>query len=199
MPHSEVPFPKDTAPRTYDVDALARFARILRFVHDAFETFAGRSFVRTSRVHLFWHSFDVAVTRFSGRRAPTFGEGERRSDVEAYSHEVVSFGFWPGDPQTRFPAFYSYAAPEPEGLTAHALAPAAAAWQELPSSHLALLAYDDVRTAPEPREALLAFLESAWQAGARAGKWPALEEEDTRPLWDALDAQFPLTRGRERR
>ena len=67
------------------------------FVDEAFHTFAGRSFMRTSPVQLFWHSFDLAVTRFTGRRSPSFGQGERRSDVEAYSHEVISFGWWPGD------------------------------------------------------------------------------------------------------
>ena len=150
-------------------------------------------------MHLFWHSFDFVVTRFSGRRSPSFGEGGRRSDVEAYSHEVVSYGFWPGDPNTRFPAFYAYAAPEPGGLATRALSPDAAWWQPLERSHLALLKYDDVRAADDPRGVLLDFMQSVWDASADAAQWPDAESLPTSPLWDDLDERFPFTRGRERR
>ncbi len=199
MPHSDVPFSRDELVRSCDVSAVERWWHVMRFVHDVFETFSGRSYARTSPVQLFWHSFDFVVTRFTGRRSPGHGQGGRRSDIEAYSHEVVSFGFWPGDPNTRFPGFYSYTAPEPEGLAERPLAPAAAWWQELPSSHLALLKYDDVRTADDPKQALLAFLQSAWEAGAGLVGLPDYDELAPMPLWDELDERFPRTRGRERR
>ena len=197
MPHSDVPFSEDEQHAIWDRDAIGAWWQAMLFVDEVFNTFAGRSFARTSPVQLFWHSFDIAVTRFTGRRAPSFGEGDRRSDVEAYSHEVISFGFWPGDPTVRFPAFYSYTAPEPEALTSRVLMPSTAWWQELPNSHMALLKYEDVRTAEDPREALLSFMESAYLAGTSAIGLDSAEELPTRPLWDRLDARFPLTRGRE--
>ena len=198
-PHSDVPFAADESHGSWDQDAILRWWRALLFTEEAFQTFSGRSYLRTSPVQLFWHSFDLAVTRFTGRRSPSFGEGGRRSDVEAYSHEVVSFGWWPGDPEVRFPAFYSYTAPEPEGLASHALRPAGAWWQELPSSHLAMLRYDDVQGAEDPREALLSFLESAYEAADATLGLEDLAAQETAPLWDALDERFPGTRGREAR
>ncbi|MEN0060826.1 MAG: DUF5996 family protein [Myxococcota bacterium] len=199
MPHSDVPFPNDQLARSCNVPAVEKWWHILRFCHDTFETFAGRSYARTSPVQLFWHSFDFVVTRFTGRIAPNHGQGDRRSDVEAYTHEVVSFGFWPGDPKTRFPGFYSYTAPEPAGLAEHPLQPSAAWWQDLGASHLALLKYDDVRSASDPKEALLSFLQSAWEAGAAASNVRDLDTLDPTPLWDELDERFPFTKNRERR
>ncbi len=198
MPYSTTPFAEDHEHRSWDHDAILRWWRALTFIEEVFSTFAGRSFVRTSPVHLFWHSFDLAVTRFTGRRSPGFGEGARRSDVEAYSHEVVSFGWWPGDPDVRAPAFYSYTAPEPDGLATHPLRPPMAQWQELETSHMAILPYDDVRGADDPRGALLDFLESTWEA-AEASLDVDLDGLDPVPLWNALDAKFPATRGREAR
>ncbi len=197
-PHSEIPFAEDDTHGTWDGDAIRRWWQSLVFTEEAFRTFAGRSFMRTSPVHLFWHSFDLAVTRFTGRRAPSFGEGPRRSDVEAYSHEVVSFGYWPGDPQVRFPAYYSYTAPEPPGLATHPLRPESGWWQESAGSHLAMLKYDDVRGASDPRRILLDFLESAFRAGSSALELGG-EELATAPLWTQLDERFPASRGRERR
>lgn len=196
-PHSSIPFAQDTAVRPWDGDAMARWWAILRFVHDTYETFGGRSFAKTSPSHLFWHSFDFVITRFSGRQAPNKGEGGRRSDVEAYSHEVASFGFWPGDPKTPFPAFYAYAAPEPTGIETHPLAPDQAWWQALPSSHLAMLKYDDLRAQADPKATLLSFMQSAWDAGAH--DWPGYSAMPSPGFWDQLDDQFPLTRGKERR
>lgn len=197
-PHSDIPFAEDRTHASWDRGAILAWWRIMLFVDEAFNSFSGRSFMRTSPVQLFWHSFDIAVTRFTGRRAPSFGEGERRSDVEAYSHEVVSFGFWPGDPQVRFPAFYSYTAPEPEGLTDRPLTPEAAWWQTLPSSHMALLKYDDVRGSADPRATLLSFMEHAYQAGSEALGLDSTAES-TRDHWDHLDRRFPLTEGKEAR
>lgn len=198
-PHSKVAFADDTEHASWDHDAIKRWWRVLVFIDETFRTFAGRSFYRTSPVHLFWHSFDLAVTRFSGRRGMSVEDGARRSDVEAYSHEVISFGFWPGDPEVRMPAFYSYTAPEPENLAESKLQPAEAWWQELPSSHMALLKYDDVRAADDPREALLSFCQSAFDAGCSHAEWTEAPEQDTTPHWNRLDERFPLTRGRERR
>jgi hypothetical protein len=121
-------------------------------------------------VHLFWHSSDLAVTRFSGRRAPERA-GVDPVTREAYTHEVISFGFWAGDAKLRAPAFYCYGAPEPEGLAERPLKPGAAFWSPANGSHMALLWYEAVRTAALPREALLDFMESAYQAGAQTAGW----------------------------
>src|SRR5829696_6854449 len=132
------------------------------------EEFAGRFNGKTSPVHLFWHSFDLAVTRFSGRRAPE-REGADKVTREAYSHEVISFGFWPGDRNTPAPAFYSYTAPEPDGLTGQPLRPEAAFWT--PEGGMALLMYDDLRKADSPKTTVLEFMESAYEAGAKSAGW----------------------------
>ncbi|MBV8955600.1 MAG: hypothetical protein JO179_15790, partial [Solirubrobacterales bacterium] len=111
----------------------------------------------------------------SGRRAPSLDDGDGVAR-EAYSHEVISFGFWTGDAQVRQPAYYSYTAPEPSGLTDEPLAPSAAAWAAAPTGgHLAFLPYEALRTAEDPRRALLAFMQSAYEAGARHAGW---DQED---------------------
>lgn len=198
-PHSTVPFHQDEEVRSWDRDAVKRFLVVLQFVDEVFKTFSGRSFAKSTPVHLFWHSFDLALTRFTGRQVPEPGAGARRSDAEAYSHEVISFGFWPGDPKVRFPAFYSYTAPEPAGLAEQPIEPAAAWWQDSGGSHLAMLKYEDLRIAEDPRMMLLAFLESAFRAGSTCAEWTTLGSLQTQPLWDALDSRFPKTAGRERR
>ena len=151
-----------------DRDHTRRYWRVLVRVDQVFKEFAGRFNGKTSPVHLFWHSFDLAVTRFSGRRAPE-REGADKVTREAYSHEVISFGFWPGDRQVRAPAFYSYTAPEPEGLTDQPLRPEGAFWA--PEGGMALLMYDDLREEESPKSALLEFLQSAYEAGARTADW----------------------------
>jgi hypothetical protein len=171
-PISETPFPEDLAHAAYDGEYVQRFWRVLEWVDDVLSEFSGWYCGKQSPVHLFWHSFDLALTRFSGTRAAA-ASGADAVTQEAYSHEAISFGFWPGDAQTGFPAFYSYTAPEPESLAEAPLHPAAAAWQELPNGHLAVLPYDAVRTMEEPRTEVLAFLESAYQAGAAAAGWDA--------------------------
>jgi hypothetical protein len=151
-----------------DREYVRRYWRILVQVDQVLKEFAGRFNGKTSPVHLFWHGFDLAVTRFSGKRAPERPDADRVTR-EAYSHEVISFGFWPGDKQMRAPAFYSYTAPEPEGLTQQPLEPEAAFWA--PEGGMALLMYDDLRKRDSPRSALLQFLESAYQAGAKTAGW----------------------------
>ena len=164
------PFPDDREHASYDRDAVERFWRILVWTNGVFEEFAGWFCGKTSPVQLFWHSFDLAVTRFNGRRAPEMPTADAVTR-EAYSHEVISFGFWAGDPKVREPSYYSYTAPEPPGLPQQPLRPEDARWSDLGSSSLALLPYESVRVADDPRTALLAFLQSAYEAGARTAGW----------------------------
>jgi hypothetical protein len=164
------PFPEDHEHAGYDRDAVSRFWRILDWTEGVLEEFAGWYCGKTSPVHLFWHSFDLAVTRFSGRRAPAIATADAVTR-EAYSHEVISFGLWAGDQKVREPTYYSYTAPEPDGLRQCPLHPEAAHWSDLGHSSLALLPYEAVRTAANPRATLLGFLESAYQAGATLSGW----------------------------
>ena len=170
---STTPFPEDTENKSYDKTYVERFHQILVTVDDIMEEFRGRFIGKSTPVHMFWHSFDLALTRFSGKRA-TPREGAGLVEREAYSHEVISFGFWFGDDKTvPAPAFYSYTAPEPAGLADESLSPETAKWGDSNGAHLALLMYDDVRSVDDPRETILEFLESAYQAGAKRAGWDA--------------------------
>jgi len=169
------PFPEDREHAAYDRDAVVRFWRVLDWTDGVFEEFSGWFCGKTSPVQLFWHSFDLAVTRFSGRRAPPLPDADAVTR-EAYTHEVVSFGFWAGDDNVREPSYYSYTAPEPPGLRERPLQPDAAHWTE----QLALLPYEAVRTARDPKATLLAFLESAYEAGADAAGW---DRKDLESSW----------------
>jgi len=167
---SKTPFAENTENKSYDKKYVERFHQILVTVDDILEEFRGRFIGKSTPVHMFWHSFDLALTRFSGKAAPAQPDANR-VQREAYSHEVISFGFWFGDDNVPAPAFYSYAAPEPAGLSEEPLLPASAKWQEANGSHLALLMYDDVRGVSDPRATVLEFLESAYQAGAKKARW----------------------------
>jgi hypothetical protein len=168
---SDIPLAEDTTHATYDPEYAGRFWHILIEVECVFRTFRGRFVGKCSPVHFFWHSFDLAVTRFSGR-AVELPEDADPVTREAYSHEVISAGFWVGDDDVREPAFYTYVAPEPPGLAAEPLRPAAAVWQDAGGSSMALYRYEDFRTADDPTGSLLAFLQSAYDAGARRAAWP---------------------------
>jgi len=170
------PFPDDREHASYDADAVVRFWRVLDWTDAVFEEFAGWYCGKTSPVHLFWHSFDLALTRFSGRRAPPLPDADAVTR-EAYTHEVVSFGFWAGDANVREPTYYSYTAPEPPGLRDRPLRPEIAAWSE---QGLALLPYETVRTSADPRATLLDFLESTYEAGADAAGW---DRHDLESSW----------------
>jgi len=122
---------------------------------------------KCSPVHFFWGSFDLAVTRFSGRAAPP-REGPAFMR-EAYSHEVISHGLWPGNDQTGGPVFYAYAVPEPQGFKQAAIEPSAAAYNRDMGEFL--LSYEAVRTAADPDDALAQFIDSTYDAGARLGGW----------------------------
>lgn len=168
---SDIPFVDDHENSSYDKEYVERFFKILVAVDDIFEEFRGRFTGKSTPVHVFWHSFDLALTRFSGRPAPVRAEANR-VEREAYSHEVISFGFWFGDDNVPAPAFYSYTAPEPAGLAEERL-PRPAKWQESNGSHMALLMYDDVRGSDDPRSKVLDFLEAAYGAGAKRADWHA--------------------------
>jgi Family of unknown function (DUF5996) len=166
------PFPVDTVHDSYDAGAVERFWTILRHTDAAFATFRSRFNGKASPSQVFWHSFDIAHTRFSGRRAPPI-EGADDVTAEAYSHELISFGWWPGDDRTTpYPAFYSYAAPEPDGLRDQQLAPAAE-WRDVGGGSLAVLPYDAVRATADPAATLLEFFESVYRAGTIAAGWDA--------------------------
>lgn len=171
---STTPFPEDAENKSYDKEYVERFHQTLVIVDGILNEFRGRFVGKSTPVHMFWHSFDLALTRFSGRRAPV-REGAGMVEREAYSHEVVSFGFWFGDDKVPAPAFYSYTAPEPEGIAGEPLSPPSASWQESNGAHLALLMYDDARSSNDPRGVVLEFLESAYQAGAKKAGWDARE------------------------
>jgi Family of unknown function (DUF5996) len=173
------PFAADHDHASYDADAATRFLRVLQWSADVFEEFAGWYCGKSSPVHVFWHSFDLAVSRFSGKRV------EARSGVdsvtaEAYSHEIISFGFWAGDRTNPFPAYYSYTAPEPARLPQQPLLPPQAGWATQPNGSLAILRYDDVRSAPDPKSTLLEFLQTAYEAGASLAGW---DLADTATQW----------------
>ena len=158
-----------TGPHQY----VDRFRRILIQCERVFKEFRSGFLGKCSPVHFFWGSFDLAVTRFSGRRAPRHPGGvPHLSDAvacEAYSHEESSAGFWPGSGAIDYPAFYSYAYPEPEGYRATPVQPAAAFFSEALGEFI--LPYDAVRTAAAPDQALLEFLQSTYDAAADTAKW----------------------------
>jgi hypothetical protein len=165
------PFPEDREHASYDAEAVERFWRVLDWSARVLEEFAGWFCGKQSPVHLFWHSLDLALTRFSGRRAPAMPDADPVTQ-EAYAAEVVSFGFWTGDANVHEPAYYSYTAPEPAGLRDRQLAPAGhVRWVELGTGSLAILPYEAARASDDPRETLLEFLESAYEAGADAAGW----------------------------
>ena len=144
------PFAADHEHASYDTDAVARFLRVLQWSADVLEEFAGWYCGKASPVHVFWHGFDLAISRFSGKRAPAH-PASTPVTAEAYSHEVISFGFWAGDKPSAFPAYYSYTAPEPAGLTKQALRPGSAEWVARGNGSLAILRYDDVRALGRPQ------------------------------------------------
>ncbi len=165
-----IPFAEDTRHAAYDPAWVTRYWRVLSEVALLLEEFAARFSGKTSPVHHFWHTFDIAVTRFSDRHVDHPPEVDPVTR-EAYSREVISFGFWFGDENFAEPAFYSYTAPEPERLAQAQVQPEAAGWVARNGSHLAVLRYADARAHPDPQAAVLDFFESAYQAGAQLAGW----------------------------
>jgi hypothetical protein len=172
-----IPFADDKLYVAYDRDAAHRFWRILTSCDSVFKQFRGRFLGKSSPVHFFWGSFDLAVTRFNGCRAPE-RPGADSITREAYSHEVISAGWWPGAGLDG-PAFYAYAAPEPAGLAAQRVKPESAFYQ--PELKEFILMYDRVRNSPSPERTLMEFLQSTYEAGATLAGWDreALEVNKT--------------------
>ncbi len=167
----QTPFYELTDFNSYDREYVDRVWRILVWTDKSFNEFSGRFYGKSSPVQLFWHHMDLTVTRFCGKRAPKMPLTANISNKDAYSHELISFGFWAGDKNVRGPAYYSYTYPSPAGIDQEPLAPAAAKWVDSNGSPMALLMYEDLRTGENPKDALLAFLESCYQAGASLSKW----------------------------
>ncbi|KRV49974.1 hypothetical protein AQ490_18115 [Wenjunlia vitaminophila] len=170
LPDQDRPFEQDTAHAAYDPFWVNRYWQVLSQVNLLLEQFASGFSGKISPVHHFWHTFDIAVTRFSEQRVdqPTSVDPVTR---EAYSRAVISSGFWFGDDKLPRPTFYSYAAPEPAGLADRPLHPASARWIPQDSSHLAVLDYDDVRREKDAWNQVLDFFESVYAAAADLAGW----------------------------
>jgi hypothetical protein len=168
-----IPFADDDVHATYDPDAVHRWWRATVQADRVFKRFRGGFLGKQSPVHFFWGSFDLAVTRFSGRRAPQHSGGAPNCPayvmVEAYSRECASAGFWPGGGPVDEAAFFAYAYPEPEGYAAWPVRPAAARYDG--KAREFILPYDAVRTAADPDGVLLEFLQSTYDAAATCGHW----------------------------
>ena len=172
LPHP-IPFTADEEVRPYDAEAVTRYFRALVSIDRVFKRFRTGFLGKVSPVHLFWGSFDLAVTRFSGRPAPRHPGGvpglPDAVTREAYSHEVSSAGFWPGGNGVEFPAFYSYAYPKPAGFETARPSPGAAYFDEKLGEFL--LPYDAVRRSPAPEATLMEFLESTYRSAADLAGW----------------------------
>ncbi len=167
-------FEQDEVHAAYDADAVSRFWQILQWSHAVFKEFRAAFIGKASPVHFFWGSFDLAATRFSGRPAPA-RPGADPVTAEAYSHEVSSAGFWPGGGGVEGAAYYAYAAPQPAGFGSYKVKPAEAFYD--PKLNEFLLMYDDVRRAAVPKEALMQFLRTTYDAAATLGKWDRMALE----------------------
>lgn len=180
-----IPFGSDTVARPYDRDAVTRFHGALLRIVPVFERFRTAFLGKVSPVHLFWGSFDLALTRFSGRTAPLHPGGfPNLPDAvtrEAYSHEVSSAGFWPGQGGAGEPMFYAYAYPSPDGYETRPVLPEAARWDQALGEFV--LPYEAVRKADDPEAALMAFLQSTYGAAAELADWDraSLETDVQRP------------------
>jgi Family of unknown function (DUF5996) len=163
-----IPFEKDDVHTAYDAEAVGRFWRILQWNDAVFKEFRAQFIGKASPVHFFWGSFDLAVTRFSGRPAPPRPDADPVT-AEAYSHEVSSAGFWPGGSGVEGAAYYAYAAPEPPGFAEYKVKPEKAFYH--PQLREYLLMYDDVRRADNPKAVLMEFLQATYDAAANLGKW----------------------------
>jgi Family of unknown function (DUF5996) len=174
-------FDRDDAYRAYDPEYANRFWRVLVQADRVFKNFRSRFIGKCSPVHFFWGAPDLAVTRFSGRRAPEHPGGiPNLPDLvtrEAYSHEVSSCGFWPGGGTTPYPAFYAYAYPEPTGFPGVPVKPDGAFYSD--ELHEFLLPYDRIRESDSPDETLLEFLQTTYEAAATLGRWDRVALERT--------------------
>jgi hypothetical protein len=165
-----IPFAEDRTHKSYDRESVERFYRLLISVDKVLKDFRARFIGKCSPVHFFWGSFDLAVTRFSGRRAPARSDSQYPEMMqEAYSHEVSSAGFWPGSGEIKGPAFYSYTTPEPTGFKTYSVLPKPAFYHSGIGEFV--LMYDDIRGAASPEVDLMNFLQTTYEAGANLAKW----------------------------
>jgi hypothetical protein len=162
------PFDQDQHHASYDTEYVERFRKILIHSDRIFKQFRSRFLGKSSPVHFFWGSFDLAVTRFSGRLAPE-REGADAVTREAYSHEVASCGFWPGNRAFPHAAFYAYNSPVPPGLEKEPVRPAAAGWDSTLDEFI--FKYEEAHKAASPDQAILDFCQSAYEAGAKLAHW----------------------------
>jgi hypothetical protein len=171
-----IPFDEDEQHASYDPEYASRFWQALRASEKVMQEFRSRFIGKCSPVHFFWGSFDLAVTRFSGRPAPPRPDADSITR-EAYSHEVISHGWWPGQGPLGKAAFYSYTAPPPEGLADAKVSPEQAYYNA--DMGLFLLLYEDVRTHTNPEAMLMEFFQSTYEAGANLAKWDHASLERT--------------------
>jgi Family of unknown function (DUF5996) len=162
------PFTEDAEHASYDRDRAHDFWRALQRIEPVFEMFRARFRGKCSPVHFFWGGFDLAVSRFNGRRAPL---RKAKVDRDAYDEEVISLGFWPGDPWTGSTEamFYAYTVPEPAGLAGQRVGPNGAFFSDQMREFL--LPYDEVRRAPDPAQAILEFAQTTYDAGSTLAAW----------------------------
>jgi hypothetical protein len=171
---SPIRFDQDREHASYDRAAVERWFRVQQLAADVMQEFRGRFIGKCSPVHFFWGSFDLAVTRFSGRRAPE-RPGADAVTREAYSHEVISAGFWPGVGMLDDAAFYAYASPEPAGCKEASVLPAAAGYHR--GLNEFILPYGEAHAHASPREAIMQFLETTYDVSATLGGWERRELE----------------------
>ncbi len=167
---SKEPFDNNQRAVQYNKAFVHRYWHVLVLVNSVFEKFRADYSGKSTPVHLFWHHLDLVVTRFSGKPAPE-NEWPSRVEREAYSHEVISFGFWPGDEVVREAAFYGYVYPEPKGLLDQHLEPDTAVWITDPGYAMAFLPYESVRLSKDPVQTIISFLESVYRAGCACSDW----------------------------
>lgn len=172
------PFEKDDEHASYDRAAVERWDLVNRWSADVFRSYASDFAGKASPAHVFWHSFDLAMGRYNGKRAPAKPPGTSLVEREAYSHEVIAVGFWPGDAKMSAAAYYTYTAPEPPTLTNEPLA-AGGIWAPSGGGHMGVLPYDTVKASATPEADLLDFLRSGYAAGVKAAAWDAAALEHT--------------------
>ena len=173
---STLPFSENLIDYHYNAEYVNRFWKVLVLVNSVFEKFRAKYTGKSTPVQLYWHHLDLVVTRFSGNKAPE-REWPTNVEREAYSHEVISFGFWAGDENIREPAFYAYMYPEPDGLECQKIKPDEAIWNTDPGYAMALLPYEAVRLSASPEAEIMEFLESVYSAGCGISDWNSSEFE----------------------
>ena len=180
--HCTEPFNECLTYHHYDKEYVSRFWQIMSHMACIFEVFNTEFQGKVSPVQVYWHHMDLAVGRFNGNRAPAMPEDARESDKDAYSHEVISAGFWAGDENVRGPAFYSYTYPSPEGLENEPVLPEAAFWDMSSGTPMAMLMYEDISREKDPDKLILDFLRSTYEAGAKKAEWELESLKYTPPL-----------------